>query len=101
LIFFDHLVYIKTSETDSRDKVAKMNDNATHLLKNISLDRLLEILPPGHFCQINKKEIIAFRAVHFFSHNEITTRILNEKGQPLVLTLSEMYRKNFIRAIKI
>ena len=101
LIFFDQLVYVKTSETDSRDKVAKMNDNATHLLKNISLDRLLEILPPGHFCQINKKEIIAFRAVHFFSHNEITTRILNEKGQPLVLTLSEMYRKNFIRAIKI
>lgn len=101
LIFFDQLVYIKTSETDSRDKVAKMNDNLTHLLKNISFDRLLEILPPGHFCQINKKEMIAFRVVHFFSHNEITTRILNDKGQTLVLTLSEMYRKNFIQEIKI
>jgi len=101
LIYFDQLNYIKTSETDSRDKVAKMNDNSSHLLKNISFERLLELLPAGHFCQINKKEMIAFRIVHFFSHNEITTRILNDKDQPLVLTLSEMYRKNFIREIKI
>jgi hypothetical protein len=45
--------------------------------------------------------MIAFRVVHFFSHNEITTRILDDKGQSLVLTLSEMYRKSFIRDIKI
>jgi len=101
LIFPDQLMYIKTSETDSRDKVAKMNDNSVQLLKNISFDRLLEILPSGRFCQINKKEIIAFKAVHFFSHNQITTGILNENGLPLVLTLSEMYRKIFIREINI
>jgi DNA-binding LytR/AlgR family response regulator len=101
LIFFDQLLYIKTSESDSRDKVARMNDNSSHLLKNISFDHLLELLPQRDFCQINKKEILAFKAVHYFSHNEITTRTLNDKGQPLILTLSEMYRKNFIREIKI
>jgi DNA-binding LytR/AlgR family response regulator len=99
LIFTDQLVYIKTSETDSRDKIARMNDNSVLLLKNISFERLSEILPHGQFCQINKKEMIAFKAVHFFLHNEITTRIHDENGQPLVLTLSEMYRKNFIQEI--
>ncbi len=99
LIYFDQLAYIKISNTDSRDKEAQMMDNSTHLLKNISFDRLLELLPSGQFCQINKKEVIAFRAVHYFSHNEITTRIMHNVGLPLILTLSEMYRKNFIQGI--
>ena len=100
LIFFDQLVYIKTSDTDSRDKVALMQDNSMLLLKNISFEKLMGILPQGQFCQINKKETLALKSVHFFSHNEITTRITAENGQALVLTLSEMYRKNFIRNIK-
>jgi DNA-binding LytR/AlgR family response regulator len=100
LIYFDQLVYIKTSETDSRDKVARMQDNSALVLKNISFEKLLTLLPPGQFCQVNKKEIVALKSVHFFSHNEITTRIPGENGQAMVLSLSEMYRKNFIRNIK-
>jgi hypothetical protein len=100
LVYFDQLVYIKTSETDSRDKVARMLDNSSLRLKNISFDKLLGILPPGQFCQVNKKEILALKSVHFFSHTEISMRLPGENGQPLVLTLSEMYRKNFIQNIK-
>jgi DNA-binding LytR/AlgR family response regulator len=100
LIYFNQLVHIKTSETDSRDKVARMLDNSTLLLKNISFEKLMELFPSGQFCQVNKKEILALKSVHFFSHSEITTRITGENGQPLVLTLSEMYRKNFIQNIK-
>ena len=100
LIFFDQLIYIRTSDFDSRDKIAMMQNNSTMLLKNISFERLLENLPPGYFCRINKKEMISLRTVHFFSHNEITTKIIDGNGQVLVLTLSEMYRKNFIREIK-
>jgi len=101
LIYFDQLVYIKTSGTDSRDKVARMQNNSLLLLKNISFEKLMALLPPGQFCQVNKREIIAYRSVHFFSHTEITTRITAENGQPLVLTLSELYRKNFIPHIQI
>ena len=100
LVYFDQLVYIKTSETDSRDKVARMQDNSALLLKNISFEKLMGILPAGQFCQVNKKEILALKSVRFYSHNEITTRLQSENGQPLVLTLSEMYRKNFIQIIK-
>lgn len=100
LVYFDQLVYIKTSETDSRDKVARMLDNSSLRLKNISFDKLLRILPPGQFCQVNKKEILALKSVHSFSHSEITTRITGENEKFLVLTLSEMYRKNFVQNIK-
>jgi len=100
LVYFDQLVYIKTCESDSRDKIARMPDNSTLRLKNISFEKLLGILPPGQFCQVNKKEIMALKSVHFFSHTEITMRIPGENGEPLVLTLSEMYRKNFIQNIK-
>lgn len=100
IIYFDQLVYIKTSETDSRDKVALMQDNSSLLLKNISFDKLLGILPPGRFCQVNKKEVLALKSVHFFSHTGITLRITGDNGQPVVLSLSEMYRKNFVENIK-
>jgi len=101
LIYVDQLAYIKTSETDSRDKVARMLDNTTLLLKNISFEKLLALLPPGQFCQVNKKEVVALKSVHYFTHHEITTRITGENKQPLVVTLSELYRKNFIRDVNI
>ena len=99
LLYFDQLVYIRASSTDSRDKIAMMQNNPTLLLKNISFEKLLISLPTGYFCRINKKEVLALRSVHFFSHAEITTRIIKENGQPLVLTLSEKYRKYFIREV--
>jgi DNA-binding LytR/AlgR family response regulator len=101
LIYFDQLVYIRTSDTDSRDKIAQMQDNSTMLLKNISFGRLLEILPPHNFCQVNKKEMIAISTVHFFSHNVITTKINDNNGKYLLVALSEIYRKNFIQYLKL
>jgi DNA-binding LytR/AlgR family response regulator len=101
LIYFDQVAYIKTSETDSRDKVARMHNNSALVLKNITFEKLMALLPAGQFCQINKKEIVALKSVHFYSNNEITLRIPGGNSQPLILTLSEMYRKNFIQHIKV
>jgi len=101
LLIPDQIGYISTSETDSRDKVAQMLNFTTILLKNISFARLLEILPLGQFCQINKKELIAISAVHFFSHDTITTNIVQTDGKPVVLFLSETYRKDFIQLVRV
>ena len=101
LIFFDQIGYITTSSTDSRDKVACLMDNSTIVLKNISLAGLLEVLSLGQFCQVNKKELIALGSVHFFSHDTITTSILQPDGNPVVLILSDIYRKNFIQLLKV
>ena len=99
LLFFDQLCYIKTAETDSRDKIARLTDGGEFILKNISFERLAEMLPAGDFCRINKKELIALKIVRVFSFDEITTTLQGTSGKNLTLTLSEAYRKEFMQKV--
>lgn len=99
LIFFDQLSYVKTSELDSRDKIALLTDGTSFTLKNISFDKLQELLPKNSFCRINKKEIIALNIVKAFSFDEITTNLLTVQGKNIKLQLSEIFRKEFIEKI--
>ena len=101
IIFFDQLNYIRTSELDSRDKFARMEDNTTLTFKNLSFEKLLELLPSHQFCQVNRNEVLALKCVRFFSHNEITTNIISPNGNAMVLILSEIYRNNFIQIISL
>ena len=101
LINTDQIGYIATSETDSRDKVAYLLDGSSLVLKNISIARLLAIVPSGQFCQVNKKELTALRSIHFFSHDTITTNIIQSDGKPVMLYLTETYRKEFIQLVQL
>lgn len=101
LIFFDQLRYLKSSDLDSRDKIAFLADGTSLTLKNISFEKLLEILPSPGFCRINKKEIISTRSVRLFSSDEITANISDGPGGTLKLTLSDVYRGDFIRKLNI
>jgi DNA-binding LytR/AlgR family response regulator len=101
IIFFDQLLYIKSSDLDSRDKTAWLTDGVNLTLKNISFEKLLELLPPDEFCRINKKEVIAIKVAKVFSFDEITTTLSDNNGEPLVLSLSEVYRNDFIQKIKV
>lgn len=95
LIKVDELYYIKVSDTDSRDKEAFLTDNRRLTLKNISFEHLLEVLPSHHFCRVNKREIIALKAVAHFSSDQITTTLTNKSGEQIKLSLSEIYKNNF------
>jgi DNA-binding LytR/AlgR family response regulator len=101
LLFFDKVAYIITSETDSRDKIAQLHDGKTLILKNISLEKLLQHLPEHEFCQVNKKVVISLSSVQFFSHDEITTNIIQSSGKPLVITLGDVYREDFLQKVKM
>lgn len=101
IVFFDQPAYIKTSKIDSRDKVVQMMDGSVLTLKNISFEKLAKMLPENLFCQINKKEMIALKIVQVFSFDEITTNVSNVSGNLLRLTLSEIYRENFLRKVQI
>ncbi len=96
LLFFDQLLLISTSDADKRDKIAILQNGDRLLLKNITLARMLALLPSADFCQVNKKEIVAIRAVSYSSHDEITTVITDDEGQFLQLTLGETYKKDFV-----
>lgn len=101
LLFFDQIIYIQPSESDSRDKEVLMKDGNSILLKNITFAKLLSQLPKADFCRINKKDIIAMTAVKFFAHDEITTTFLDRSGKNAVLFLSDIYRSDFLCKIDI
>lgn len=101
ILFFEKIAYITTSENDSRDKLALLFDGGELILKNITFNKLIELLPSIHFCRINKKEIVSIRAVQVFSFDEITTNLISNHGKYIKLFLSQNYRIEFLQKVKI
>lgn len=93
-LYFEQIIYIKTAETDSRDKKFFLTNNRIINAKNISFDKLLELLPQSEFCRINKKELVSLNSVAYFSFDTIT--LLLNQADKIKLQLSETYRKVFI-----
>lgn len=100
-LFFDQIIYIRTSEIDSRDKTTILENGSSLQLKNTSFAKLKSILPSDFFCQINKRELIAINRVIYFSNDQITTNIFLQSEKPLILTLGEPYRKEFISKVNL
>lgn len=101
LLYFDQIAYIQTSSLDSRDKIVRLVDQKEVTLKNISFDKLLEILPEMQFCRINKKEIISMNIISSFSHDEIKTNFSIRSDAPLTFNLSEIYKTAFIQKVSL
>jgi len=101
LLYFDQIQLIKTAISDSRDKTVLLSDGSFLNLKNVKFDTLLQELPEADFCRINKKEIVAVKAIKFFNHNEIVLHHLEENNKNTTLILSETYRSDFLKKVKI
>lgn len=101
LLYFEQIAYIQTSSLDSRDKIVRLVDQKEVTLKNISFDKLLEILPEMQFCRINKKEIISMNIISSFSHDEIKTNFSIGSDAPLTFNLSEIYKTAFIQKVSL
>lgn len=101
ILFFDKIAYIKTSKSDSRDKLARLFDGEEFVIKNITFNKLTELLPFNDFCRINKKEILSIKAVQVFSFDEITSNLISDQGKNIKLTISENYRNEFLQKVKI
>ncbi|WPO79757.1 response regulator transcription factor [Flavobacterium sp. KACC 22761] len=101
LLYFNQIQYIKTALSDSRDKIVLLTDGSFLNLKNIKFDTLLKELPEADFCRVNKKEIVAVKAIKFFNHNEIVLHHLEENNKNATMILSETYRSDFLRKVKI
>ena len=99
ILFFDQIVYFHTSDIDSRDKVIHLQDGSSLIAKNYSFSALLSMLPSNAFSQVNKREVIAIKAISFFSNDEITTKIIMTTGKPLMITLSDNFRAEFIKKV--
>ena len=95
ILYFEQINYVQIAEVDSRDKTVYLADGSFILLKNISFDKLMEILPEQDFIRINKKEVIATKIVKFFSADEITSNLSDDQDLPLLFNLGESYKKMF------
>lgn len=96
----DTLLYVRTSEIDSRDKIALLNDQTEITLKNINFKTLLTLLEDENFVQINKKEAISVSIVNAFSDSEIVTKLSNTEDSVIKFSLSDAYRDAFELAFK-
>lgn len=96
VIFTNQIVYIKTSEIDSRDKDIILSDGTKIVLKNLNFKNLLEMLPAKDFAQVNKKEIIALSSIKIFSTNEIITKIPSDHDAFLKLQIGETYKSSLM-----
>jgi len=101
LLDVNQLVYVRTSEIDSRDKTALLSNGTKLQLKNISFAKLISLLPSADFCRVNKKELIAIISVQYFSGDQITTNIYLQSEKPLVISLGETYRTGFVGKINV
>lgn len=91
-IYIDDIVFIKTSEIDSRDKELTLKNNTELTLKNLSFKHLSELLPQKNFVQINKKEMINIDYVKVFSTSEVILNLTSDERNSIKLTVSEVFR---------
>lgn len=101
ILFFDKIAYIRSSDVDSRDKILWLFNREQFVLKNITFNKLLQMLPKNHFCRANRKEIISIHAIQVFSHDQITTSLTNSNGEVLKISLNDNYRNDFFATIQI
>ena len=95
LVFFEQLLFISTAPADKRDKMAHLENGEELLLKNISFDSLLSLLPEKDFCRINKKEIISLKHIAFFTHDEVTVDAGKDR-KPMRFSISGIYKNGFL-----
>lgn len=96
IVYFDQIHYIRNSDIDSRDKIVFLEDGSAITVKNVSFYNLLGILPAIGFVRINKRELVSIKIIKFFNAEEIITTLKDQHDKPLVLGLSDTYRKAFM-----
>lgn len=99
-VYFNEVLYITTSTVDSRDKTAWLTDGHTLTLKNITMEKLLELLPNQAFTRVNKSDIINRRAVQAYTADDIVMKLKDARGQQLKISLGDTYKKAFVDWIK-
>jgi DNA-binding LytR/AlgR family response regulator len=99
ILYFDDIWFIRTHETEKRDKEVFLSNGLILTLKNITLDNLMEILPSGKFAQVNKREIISIKAVQYINQNDIILK-LHSNNKPIEVILSEVYKQEFLRLLE-
>jgi DNA-binding response OmpR family regulator len=94
----ENILHIQTSAIDSRDKQI-IYDNQIIILKNITFEKLKQLLPSNSYCQINKNEMIRLHCVTFFTADQIDTSI-EFQNKKMVLSIGNSFKVEFSEKMK-
>lgn len=90
----EEIVFIEVAANDRRDKEIVCRDGSRLLAKNITFDQLLLLLPKNRFCRINRKTIIAVKAITSYTQQWVACSSF-KGGVPLQFPISAQYRADF------
>lgn len=97
-VYVDEILYVTTSDVDSRDKTAHLDGQHTLTLKNITIEKLLELLPKKDFARINKSDIVQRKAIQAYTADDVMLK--NLQRSPIKLPLGDSYKKDFFSWVK-
>ncbi len=100
LLHFNDIGLVTSAENDRRDKRVVSTQGQDILLKNVSFEELLQVLPPSHFCRINRKTVIALDYVTAYTHDWITYNFQYAPEKSMKLRLTTPYRDAFKAKIR-
>lgn len=89
----NEILYIQVSQQDRRDKDIILQNGSSILVKNITLDTLVELLPTGQFCRINKRTIVSLSKVEAYSSQTVNVRYSG--AEIITLSLSVSFKQDF------
>jgi len=96
VLYFKDLLYITVADTDKRDKRAVLGNGTDIILKNISFEDLIRLLPTKNFMRVNRQTIVARNRIVAYTSDSISTNILDADGKGVQFALNEHYRKAFL-----
>jgi len=95
-LYFNEVSYITVADTDKRDKRAVLRNDKEIILKNISFDELMKLLPKRTFIRVSRQTILAKNIISAYTADTITTILLDANRKNLRFALNEHYRKTFL-----
>ncbi len=93
-ILSENILYITASEIDSRDKIALLSNGSRIFIKNMSFEKLMQVLPVNEFCRVNRKEIVALSRITAYTNEKILTNIVSDAGILLAFHIGNGFRQN-------
>jgi two-component system LytT family response regulator len=96
IIHCKDILYICTSVIDPRDKEMFLPGEKRVLIKNISFEKLQQLLPLDGFIRINKKQVLAKKIVRSYTSSEIISTLTDVHGNALHFNLSDAYRTDVL-----
>ena len=91
----DDVLFVQTEEKAPRNKYLFMRNGKKHKVMDYTLEDILKLCP--NMVKINRSELVAIEVVQKYGYDTITLESNSINGLTKHLTLSRMFRKEFIK----